>query len=334
VHAAAQTAERVAVMDLGSNSFRMVVFRERDGSWERERELARAVRLGEGLASSGRLADRAMGRGLRALEEFARACQAAGLRDGQVDAVATSAVRDADNGAEFLADACARTGLDVRVLTREQEARYACLAAVNSTTLARGCVLDLGGGSLQLVRVEGRLARQTGSWRLGAVRMTERFLPGDGPAEPEQLRALRAHVQRKLARATWLGRPASEDGAPGIGGRLVGLGGTVRSLAAAIQRAGGQAEQVHGFAISAGALDELVERLAGLPVAGRARVPGIKAVRADIVLAGALVIEGVMRAGRFQALEVTSASLREGIFFERQLDQHRVGDLLDWPRAA
>lgn len=321
-------------MDLGSNSFRMVVFRERDGSWERERELARAVRLGEGLASSGRLADRAMGRGLQALEEFARACQAAGLSDGQVDAVATSAVRDADNGASFLAAARSRTGLDVRVLTREQEAHYACLAAVNSTTLDRGCVLDLGGGSLQLVRVEGRLARQTGSWRLGAVRMTERFLPGDGPADPEQLKALRAHVQRKLARAAWLTRAASEDGAPGRGGRLVGLGGTVRSLAAAIQRAGGQAEQVHGFLISAGALGELIERLAALPVAGRARVPGIKAVRADIVLAGALVIEGVMRAGRFRALEVTSAGLREGIFFERQLDQDRVGELLDWPRAA
>jgi exopolyphosphatase / guanosine-5'-triphosphate,3'-diphosphate pyrophosphatase len=303
--------QRVAVIDLGSNSFRMVVFPAQGPSWQREDELSSAVRIGEGLAASGRLSDAAMERALVTLDEFAELCERRGLHGHAVDAVATSAIRDAENGTEFLERVRLRTGLDVRVLSREQEARYGYLAAVNSTTLTEGCVLDLGGGSLQLVRVAGRLARESGSWRLGAVRMTERFLAGDGPAKRGQLKALAGHVSRKLERAPWL-----ELASP----RLVGLGGTVRNLAAAAERAAGlPSEEVQGFLIEQDALDELVERLASLPAGERASVPGIKAARADIVLAGAVVIQTVMRHGEFPAIEVTGAGLREGILFERQL---------------
>ena len=115
------------------------------------------------------------------------------------------------------------------MLSREEEARYGYLAAVNSTTLADGVALDLGGGSMQLTRVEGRLADRPHSWPLGAVRMTERFLPGER-AKGKQLKALRAHVADELAEADWLER----------GGRLVGIGGTVRNLAVG-RRAGGRA---------------------------------------------------------------------------------------------
>src|SRR6202041_931709 len=117
----------------------------------------------------------AMARAIRTLETFTELCERRGLDEHAVDAVATSAIREAENGREFLDLVRLRTGLDVRVLSREQEARYGYLAAVNSTTLSDGCVLDLGGGSLQLVRVAGRLAEESGSWRLGAVRMSERF---------------------------------------------------------------------------------------------------------------------------------------------------------------
>lgn len=317
---------RFAVIDLGSNSFRMEVFSDSgDGTWEREHDVSRAVRIGEGLASTGRLAPEAIERALQALEEFAAVCDAYRLSAGAIDAVATSAIRDADNGRELLDLVRERTGLEVRVLSREQEARYGYLAAVNSTTLTDGCVLDLGGGSLQLVRVVDRLARESASRRLGAVRMTERFLQGDGPATREQLQALRTHVVGKLSRVEWL---------PSSGPRLVGLGGTVRNLAAAAERAQGlTAEDVHGFAIRASALDELIERLAALPARDRANVPGIKANRADIVLAGAVVVREVMRAGGFSLLEASAMGLREGVFFERQLADHRVPGLLA-PRRA
>jgi exopolyphosphatase / guanosine-5'-triphosphate,3'-diphosphate pyrophosphatase len=309
-----QPEERFAVIDLGSNSFRLVVFMAADGWWKRTDEIYEPVRIGEGLAASGRLGEKPIERALATLEVFAHFCHAAGLQSGSVDAVATSAIRDAENAAEFLARARELTELPIRVLSREEEARYGYLAAVNSTTLTDGCVLDLGGGSLQLVGVADRLARESGSWRVGTVRMSERFLPPNGPAKRKQMEELREHVARELQQASWLAQ---------TGRRLVGLGGTVRSLATAAQRAAGlPSNGVQGMVIERAALDELVERLAALPAAERSTIPGVKPARADLILAGAIVVQGVLQAGNFDGLETTEAGLREGVFFERLLRQH------------
>ena len=285
-----------------------------DGWWKRTDEIYEPVRIGEGLAASGKLGEKPMERALQTLDVFAHFCRAAGLENGSVDAVATSAIRDAENAADFLERARELTGLPIRVLGREAEARYGYLAAINSTTLSDGCVLDLGGGSLQLVRVTDRLARESGSWSLGAVRMTECFLPGKGPAKRGQIDELRNHIASELEQASWLAQ---------TGRRLVGIGGTVRSLATAAQRAAGlPSNGVQGMVIEREALDELVERLAALPVAERSTIPGIKPARADLILAGAIVVQGVLQAGGFDGLEATEAGLREGVFFERLLDQH------------
>jgi exopolyphosphatase/guanosine-5'-triphosphate,3'-diphosphate pyrophosphatase len=323
-----QAQERLAVIDLGSNSFRLVVFMADGGWWRRTDEIYEPVRIGEGLAASGRLGEEPMRRALATLDVFDHFCRAAGLTrpvgpgaperrsrrsplGGAVDALATSAIRDAENAEGFLALAREHTSLPIRVLSREQEARYGYLAAVNSTTLTDGCVLDLGGGSLQLVRVADRFARELGSWRLGAVRMTERFLPANGPAKRRQIEELREHVARELESAEWLAR---------AGARLVGVGGTVRNLAVAAQRAAGlPSNGVQGATVSGEALEELVERLAALPASQRSSVPGIKPARADLILAGAIVVQGALLAGGFDGLEVTEAGLREGVFFERLL---------------
>ena len=301
--------QRLAVVDLGSNSFRLVVFTWVEDSWFRlSDEIHEVVRIGEGLEETGKLAAEPMERALETLELYAHFCRATGVHE--VRPVATSAIRDARNREEFLGRARVRTGLEVRVLSREEEARYGYLAAVNSTTLADGVALDLGGGSLQLTRVQGRLATESRSWALGAVRMTERFLPGER-AKPKQLKALRAHVAEELAAAPWLRR----------GGGLVGVGGTVRNLAAAAELAADLPSfGVQGFCVRRKALDALIERLAGLPASQRASVPGIKAGRADLILAGAVVVQGVMEAGGFQALEATEAGLREGVFYETLLE--------------
>jgi exopolyphosphatase / guanosine-5'-triphosphate,3'-diphosphate pyrophosphatase len=285
-----------------------VVFTWRPGAWwKRTDEIHEAVRVGAGLDAAGELQPEPMERALETLELYAHFCRATGVQE--VRPVATSAIREASNRGTFLQAARKRTGLEVRVLTREEEARYGYLAAVNSTTLADGVALDLGGGSLQLTRVEGRLAADARSWALGAVRMTERFLPGEH-AKRKQLAALRAHVREELSAAPWLAR----------GGRLTGVGGTVRNLAAAAELAAGLPSYgVQGFSVSRKALDSLVERLAALPASERAAVAGIKLARADLILAGAVVVQGVMEAGGFAALEVTEAGLREGVFFETLL---------------
>jgi exopolyphosphatase/guanosine-5'-triphosphate,3'-diphosphate pyrophosphatase len=306
-----EAPQRFAVIDLGSNSFRLVVFTATEGWWQRSDEIYEAVRIGEGLAASGKLGAQPIARALATLDVFAHFCRASGLEGEQVDAVATSAIRDAENSDQVLDPAQKIIGLPVRVLSRELEARYGYLAAVNSTTLKDGAVLDLGGGSLQLVHVSGRLEREIGSWPLGAVRMSERFLTGDRPAQPEQIQALREHVQRELTQLPWLDE---------VGSRIVGMGGTARNLAAAAQRAAGlPGNGVQGFVVSLEALRELIKRLAALPPRERAKISGIKPARADLILAGAIVIEGVLIAGGFGGLEVTEAGLREGVFFERHL---------------
>ena len=152
---------------------------------------------------------------------YAHFCRATGVKARDVQPVATSAIRDASNRREFLDRAREISGLDVRVLSREEEARYGYLAAVNSTTLDHGAVLDLGGGSLQLVRVDAPPARESGSWRLGTVRMTERFLSDEpasrkrpqGPARARARAAGRGPVARHVGRAA--GRNRRDGAQPG-----------------------------------------------------------------------------------------------------------------------
>jgi exopolyphosphatase/guanosine-5'-triphosphate,3'-diphosphate pyrophosphatase len=304
------TERRTAVIDLGSNSFRLVVFTAGPGWWRRTDEIYEPVRLGEGQADHGPLQPAPTARALRTIEVFAHFCQATGLPPADVHPVATSAIRDAANRDELLAAAEAASGLRVRVLSAEDEALLGYVAAINSSTLADGLVLDLGGGSLQLTRVRDRRPVASGSWPLGAVRMTEAFLPGER-AGRKQVRALREHVARALRDAPW-----PEGGAP----RMVGLGGTVRNLAAAAQLAAGLPSfGVQGFALERPALDALVDELAARPAAKRGAVPGIKPERADLILAGALVVQAVMEQAGAPALEVTEHGLREGVFLAAHL---------------
>ena len=202
---AAQDSHQVAVVDLGSNSWRLVVFTYAPGAWWKlTDELYETVRIGAGLAASGRLSDEAMARGLETLSVFGRFCRANGLSGDDVHVVATSAIRDAANGEQFLADAEAATGLTVETLSAEDEARFGYVAAVNTTTLRDGVVLDIGGGSLQLTEVHDRKAGASASFPIGAVRMTEQFLPGPGPAKKKEIARLRTHVREQLSSLDWL----------------------------------------------------------------------------------------------------------------------------------
>ncbi len=302
------------------------MFSSQDGWWKRTDEIYEPVRIGEGMGDTRALGEKPMERALRTIDVFSHFCDASGLGPDEIDAVATSAIRDATNQEEFLARVGDRADLPIRVLDREEEAHYGYLAAVNSTSLADGSVLDIGGGSLQLVAVVGRHAVESASWRLGAVRMTERFLDGDGPASRKQLDKLRTHVLGKLERADWLGRS---------GDRLVGIGGTVRNLAAATQRALDlPIDGVQGQIVTRDSLDALVERLAALPPQERKNVSGVKPGRADVILAGAVVVQCVLEAGGFPALEATEAGLREGVFFAHHLADRGDPPLFDDVRAA
>ncbi len=333
-----QANHQVAVIDLGSNSWRLVVFTYQGGPpsehgpwWKLTDELYENVRIGAGMAATGRLSDEAMERGLETLTVFERFCRAGGLEPAEVHPVATSAIREASNRRTFVRRAQRHTGLTIEVLSAKDEAFFGYVAAINSSTMTDGMVLEIGGGSLQLIAVSDRLARRRASFPLGAVNLTEELLPGPEPVKKKDLQRVRARVRETLAELDWLAPSAAE----GPERRLVGLGGAVRNLAAAAQqRTTGIDLGVQGFRITAEMLASLVRELARLPTAERATVPGIKPGRADIILAAALVLETVLKLGGFQEIEATEAGLREGVFLARTLLADRPAPLFDDVREA
>jgi len=304
---------RLAVIDLGSNSFRLVVFTWVPGRWwKRTDEIHESVRLGQGLDASGALQDAPMERALETIELYAHFCRATGI--DEVRPVATSAIRDATNRDELLHKARGRGGLEIEVLSREEEAYYGYLATVNSTSLVDGVALDIGGGSMQLVHVKDRRELDARSWPLGAVRMTERFLP-DEKAKAKQIEALREHVREELESVDWL------TDAGGRGEKIAGIGGALRNLATAAELEHELPSfGVQGFTLRRKSLSKLVEELADLPASERGDLPGIKKERGDLILAAAIVVEEVLKIGGFDAIETTEEGLREGVFFSVLLD--------------
>src|SRR5918997_479356 len=247
--------QRVAVADMGSNSWRLVVFGYEPGTpwWSLVDEIREAVRVGAGMGEEGALRPERIDRALHTAAVFASFCRASGIE--QVEAVATSAIRDATNGDELIEAIHARTGLEPRVITGTQEAHYDWLAIANSTTIEDGFGLDIDGG------------------------------------------------------------------------RLVGVGGTIRNLAAAAMKRGGlPALDVQGFELTRDALEDIIDWFADRPASKRGDLPGIKPDRSDVILGGALVLAAAMDTGGFDAIEVTEAGLREGVFFERLLGERHLFD--------
>jgi exopolyphosphatase/guanosine-5'-triphosphate,3'-diphosphate pyrophosphatase len=308
--------DRIAVIDMGSNSWRLVVFGYEPGTpwWSLVDEIREAVRIGAGMGESGDDGERALRPervelALHTAAVYSAFCRATGV--DQIEALATSAIRDAVNGEELLAEIERTTGLQARVISGEEEARYGWLAMANSTTIEDGFGLDIGGGSIQMLKIDGRRLTRSQSLRLGAVRVSERFLP-DEKTTNKQMKALREHARSELAELGWWSG----------GGRLVGIGGTIRNLAAAAMKRHELPDiDVQGFRLTRDALDELIEELASRPASKRGQVKGIKYDRADVILGGALVLAATLEEGGFDAIEVTEAGLREGAFFERLLGE-------------
>jgi exopolyphosphatase/guanosine-5'-triphosphate,3'-diphosphate pyrophosphatase len=303
-------SRRVAIIDMGSNSFRLVVYGYEPGDhWQHVDEIREAVRVGEHMGDDETLKPEPMDRAVRTAVVFSSFCEASGI--DEVVPVATSAIRSARNGADLVRRIRAESGLDVRVIDELEEARYGYLAIANSTTLEDGFGIDIGGGSVQAMRIAGRRLEQSASWPLGAVRVSERFLPEER-AGRKQLDALRKHVARTVESADWL---EADDGT-----RAVGIGGTIRNLAtAAERRAGLPYTDAQGFTLVRDVLEDIIEELASMPASKRGGVPGIKPDRGDVILGGAVVLRALMDVVGAERVEATDAGLREGIFFERFL---------------
>jgi exopolyphosphatase / guanosine-5'-triphosphate,3'-diphosphate pyrophosphatase len=306
--------ERVAVADMGSNSWRLVVYGYEQGTpwWSVVDEIREAVRIGAGMGEERVLQPERIDRALHTAAVFASFCRASGI--DAVEAVATSAIRDAANAGDLLDAIREQTGLHPQVISGREEARYGWLAIANSTTITDGFGLDIGGGSIQVMRIEDRRLEAAESLPLGSVRVSEAYLPGE-KAPAKSMRALRKRVQGDLEQLGWW-----QDG-----GRLVGIGGTIRNLAVAtMRRLELPLDDSQGFELERDALEELIEQLAGRPASERGDVSGIKQDRGDVILGGALVLATALEAGGFDRIEVTDAGLREGVFFERLLGEREL----------
>jgi exopolyphosphatase / guanosine-5'-triphosphate,3'-diphosphate pyrophosphatase len=299
---------QLAVIDLGSNTARLAIFEVTgEGGLRTLYEVKDVPRLGKGVREDLSLSPAAMERGLATLTRFSRHLTVMG--NPPTIAIATSAVRDAPNGPVFVERIARRTGLLLRVISGEEEARLGYLGVASAWELDRDLIADLGGGSIQLASTrDGKLDRST-SLPLGALRLTQEFLHHDPPKRRE-LEAVKEYVRERFAGAH-LPRPSEKL-------RLFGVGGTIRSLArVAMELREYPVQRVHGYRLNRRDLEVLEGILFEMSASQRREVPGISAARADVIVAGLIVVAGLLRRTDKEELWVTGHGIREGAVVDR-----------------
>ena len=303
-------SRRLATIDLGTNTVRLLVVESADGGWRTLLETQRVTRLGEDQAATGRLHPEPMRRTAATVAEFSRAARALGAR--RVRIVATSAVREAGNRDEFVTHLEVLAGERVEVVSGEDEARLTLRGVVSGLPgLGPAFVLfDIGGGSTEFVLSRGGEPAAAVSLKLGVVPLSEEW--GDpGPVRGERFARLRALVERRLADEVpdAIARADATD--------LVGTAGTVTTLAALdLGLPAYDAAVVHGHRLHRAGVERQLARLGALDVAARGRLPCLEPGRADLIIPGiAICLAAMARFGR-DTVVVSDHGLREGILCE------------------
>jgi exopolyphosphatase/guanosine-5'-triphosphate,3'-diphosphate pyrophosphatase len=295
----------IAVIDIGTNSTRLLLARVAEGAVEQLERRSTVTRLGQGVDSSGRLADEAMERVHDVLGEYKQAIDEHAA--DPVVVLATSAVRDSENGDDFRADVKERFGFDLRTLSGDEEARLTFLGATSARTDIDDptLVIDIGGGSTELVigSPGGRDPDFHVSTQAGSVRQTERHLHDDPPTA-EQLDALRADV-----------RGIIEDGAPadvrsGVT-RGIAVAGTATQLAR-VDLGADTGGSVHGHMLELDSVREILDRLASVPLEERRLTPGLDPKRAPTIVAGAAILVEVLSAFGLDRVEASETDILHG----------------------
>ena len=298
---------RIAVADLGTNSTRLLVATVAgDGRLEEIDRRTDVTRLGEGVDATGRLSDEATQRVHDTLASYRESADRHGAE--RRVAVATSAVRDAENGAAFTEAVTNRHGFDVRVISGDEEARLTFLGATSGRDRAAGEVLvfDIGGGSTEfVVGAPGETPGFHVSTRLGSVRQTERHIRSD-PPRAEEMAALSDATAAVIAAAV----PERVSGDVRAG---IAVAGTATSLAAIDQRLDPyDPARVHGYGLTLSAAERMLSRLAAMPLVERRELPGLLPARAPTIVAGAVILVESMRAFGLELVEVSEADILQG----------------------
>jgi exopolyphosphatase / guanosine-5'-triphosphate,3'-diphosphate pyrophosphatase len=294
----------IAIIDIGSNSARIMVF-ERDAS-NHLRLLAGSrapLRLVRDVDERAELTENTMARAMEALRDFKAIAGGNGV--SRITAVATAAMRDAGNARQFAARVQRELGIRIGIIDGRREALYGCDGAVRGLDVDSGLMFDVGGGSMQLGRFARRRLRTSTSLPFGALRLSGAFLTSDPPTG-RQLRHLREHVRRGLEKARIRQLRAGEQ--------LVGTGGTIRNLARIDQQANGYPiARTHGYELSLEALSDILDRLARTAEKRRDEIAGLSSERADSIVGGAVAIHTLARFVGAKVILVSGHGLREGL---------------------
>ena len=304
--ASAPDSDRVAVVDLGSNTTRLLIAEVSDGRVGELDRRTEITTLGRGVDSSGRVSDEAIGRVMDTLRGYREAIDAAEV--DRVVAVATSAVRDAANGEELGARLRDELGLDIRTIAGEEEARLTFVGATSARARDAGptMVIDIGGGSTEIViGVAGEEPSFVVSTQAGAVRQTDRHLDEDPPTE-KSLAELRADVRGILVTAV----PLALRGSVRAG---IAVAGTATSLAAIDQELDPyDPERVEGYPLEPEACERMLAKLAGMALEERRAVPGLEPARAPTIVAGAAILVEAIGMFELDSLVVNEADILHG----------------------
>jgi exopolyphosphatase / guanosine-5'-triphosphate,3'-diphosphate pyrophosphatase len=293
---------RVAVIDIGSNSTRLLVADVADGRVTPVERRSTVTRLGRGVDLSGRLAAEAVEAACAAIDPYVATLQEMGAE--RVDAIATSAVRDAENGSAFVAELRERFALSARVLDGEEEACLTYLGATSEhSPEVPTLVIDIGGGSTELIVGEAREIEWHVSLQAGVVRHTERHLPSDPPT-PVELEAVAIDL-RGLMEAATAKAPAAVEG--------IAVAGTPTSLAAIeLGLVPYDPKRVHGHVLELPSIQRMMSQLASVPLAERVEIPGLHADRAPTIVAGVVTLVEIMRAFDLDRITVSEHDILYG----------------------
>jgi exopolyphosphatase/guanosine-5'-triphosphate,3'-diphosphate pyrophosphatase len=302
----------VAVIDIGSNSGRVVVFRvEPDGRLRILASTRASLRLVRDLDERHRLGADAVARTLDALHDFRAIAVGAGASDTM--AVATAAVREAENGEAFIERVRREVGIEVEVIDGEREAHYGFVGAVRGLPVEHGVQFDMGGGSMQLTRFRNRRRLRSWSLPLGSLRLSDSFLASDPPSRGE-IRRLQQHVGKLVAR--------TRIGVLKRGEFLVGTGGTVRNMAKVDRR---RREypivRLHGYVLSRRRAEDVSSWLASRKARARGSVPGLSEERGDSIVGGSLGVHALMEVLGASELHVSGQGVREGLASSAATDE-------------
>jgi exopolyphosphatase / guanosine-5'-triphosphate,3'-diphosphate pyrophosphatase len=299
---------RVAVVDIGTNSTRLLVADVADGQVSQLERRSTVTRLGRGVDTSGQLAGEAVEEVCRTVAEYIETYESLGAE--RVNAIATSAVRDAANSGAFIAELRERFALDARILEGTEEARLVYLGALAERAEADSTlVVDIGGGSTELVvGSEGEVGFYT-SLQAGTVRHTERYLRTD-PPDPGELEGLASDV-RSLIDAELTGAAIA------AAGEGIAVAGTPTSLAAIDQELDPyDPERIHGYKLPLDSIQRMCSLLSSMTLEERLQVTGLHPGRAPTIVAGVVILIQVMRAFGLKEIEVSEHDILYGAALE------------------